>query len=128
MNGPEAVAAFMFFGGTFWVLRPVAAAVAKRIAGEHRKPGMEPAERDEILSELQQVREEVAELAERMDFAERLPSKQSEVNRCSLSQDHRFTSLCLEGSRSPKALRSASSATSPPTTRSPHNISARAAG
>ena len=72
MNGPEAVAAFMFFGGTFWVLRPVAAAVAKRIAGEHRRPGLEPSEREEIQSELQHVREEVAELAERMDFAERL--------------------------------------------------------
>ncbi len=81
MNGPEAVAAFMFFGGTFWVLRPVAAAVAKRIAGEHRKPGMDAAESDEILNELQQVRQEVAELAERMDFAERLLSKQSEVKR-----------------------------------------------
>ena len=81
MSGPEAVAAFMFFGGAFWVLRPIGAAVAKRIAGEHRKPGMEPAERDEILSELQQVREEVAELAERMDFAERLLSKQSEDKR-----------------------------------------------
>jgi len=81
MSGPEAVAAFMFFGGTFWVLRPVAAAVAKRIAGEHRKPGMEPAERDEILSELQAMRTEISELAERMDFAERLLSKQSEVKR-----------------------------------------------
>ena len=81
MSGPEAVAAFMFFGGTFWVLRPVAAAIAKRIAGEHRKPGMDAAERDEILDELRQVREEVAELAERMDFAERLLSKQSEVKR-----------------------------------------------
>lgn len=81
MSGPEAIAAFMFFGGTFWVLRPVASAVAKRIAGEHRKPGMDPGERDEILTELQQVREEVAELAERMDFAERLLSKQSEVKR-----------------------------------------------
>ena len=71
----------MFFGGTFWVLRPVAAAVAKRIAGEHRRPSMEPAERDEILNELQQVRQEVTELAERMDFAERLLAKQSEVKR-----------------------------------------------
>ncbi len=55
MNGPEAIAAFMFFGGTFWVLRPVAGAIAKRIAGEHRKPGIDP--------------------AERMDFAERLLAK-----------------------------------------------------
>lgn len=75
MNGPEAIAAFMFFGGTFWVLRPVAAAVAKRIAGEHHKPGMEPREREEILGELQAVRHEIAELAERMDFAERLLAK-----------------------------------------------------
>jgi len=81
MTGPEAVAAFMFFGGTFWVLRPVAAAVAKRIAGEHRRPSMEPAERDEILNELQSVRQELTELAERMDIAERLLAKQSEVKR-----------------------------------------------
>ena len=78
MNGPEAVAAFMFFGGTFWVLRPVAAAVAKRIAGEHKRPGMEPDERDEILAELQQVRQELSELAERMDFAERMLAKPRE--------------------------------------------------
>ena len=75
MSGPEAVAAFMFFGGAFWVLRPIGAAVAKRIAGEHRKPGIDAADRDEILSELQEVRHEVAELAERMDFAERMLAK-----------------------------------------------------
>jgi hypothetical protein len=75
MSGPEAVAAFMFFGGAFWVLRPIGAAVAKRIAGEHRRPGLEPEERDQILGELQEIRHEVAELAERMDFAERLLAK-----------------------------------------------------
>lgn len=75
MSGPEAVAAFMFFGGTFWVLRPVASAIAKRIAGEHRKPGLDPEDREQILGELQAVRQEVAELAERMDFAERLLAK-----------------------------------------------------
>jgi hypothetical protein len=75
VSGPEAVAAVMFFGGSFWVLRPIGAAIAKRIAGEHRKPGLDPAERDEILGELQAVRQEVAELAERMDFAERLLAK-----------------------------------------------------
>ncbi len=75
MSGPEAVAAVVFFGGVFTILRPVAAAVAKRISGEHRRTGLESAERDEILSQLQAVREEVAELAERMDFAERLLAK-----------------------------------------------------
>ena len=75
MSGPEAIAAVMFFGGAFWVLRPIGAAIAKRIAGEHRKPGMDAADRDEILTELHAVREEVAELAERMDFAERMLAK-----------------------------------------------------
>ena len=76
MTPPEAVAMFMFLGGTFWVLRPVAAAIAKRIAGEHRRPPeVDREERDEILGELQQVRHELAELAERMDFAERLLAK-----------------------------------------------------
>jgi hypothetical protein len=75
VSGPEAVAAFMFFGGAFWVLRPIGAAVAKRIAGEHRRPGLDDAARDEIMGELQSVRQEVAELAERMDFAERMLAK-----------------------------------------------------
>jgi hypothetical protein len=81
MSGPEAVAAVVFFGGVFTVLRPVATALAKRISGEHRRAALDSAERDEILGELQQVRQELAELAERMDFAERLLAKQSEVKR-----------------------------------------------
>src|SRR5919197_986485 len=44
-------------------------------AGEHRKPDLDPSDRDEILSQLQAVREEVAELAERLDFAERMLAK-----------------------------------------------------
>jgi hypothetical protein len=81
MNPAEAAALFAVVGGFVFVIRPVVAAIAKRIAGEHRRPGMEPAERDEILSELQHVREELAELAERMDFADRLLAKHSESGR-----------------------------------------------
>jgi hypothetical protein len=81
MNPGEVLALVAVVGGLVFVFRPVVLAIAKRIAGEHRKPGLEPAERDEILSELQQVREEVAELAERMDFAERLLAKQSGTGR-----------------------------------------------
>jgi hypothetical protein len=79
MSGPELFGLIAVVAGFVLVLRPVVAAIAKRIAGEHRRPGLEPAERDEILSELQQVRQELSELAERMDFAERLLTKQSEV-------------------------------------------------
>ena len=75
MSPPEAVAAFAFFGGMFWVLRPVAAAIAKRIAGEHRRPAVESEDREQILAELQQMQHQLAELAERMDFAERLLAK-----------------------------------------------------
>ncbi len=79
MSGPEAVAAFMFFGGAFWVLRPVAAAVAKRIAGEHRRAEPDHEETEELRAELQQVRQELGELAERVDFTERLLAKQRET-------------------------------------------------
>ena len=79
MSPPEAVAAVMFFGGTFWVLRPLAAAVAKRIGGEHRPPPDDAGEREQILSELQELRHEVGELAERVDFTERLLAREREV-------------------------------------------------
>jgi ubiquinone biosynthesis protein UbiJ len=79
MNAPEAVAAFMFFGGTFWVLRPVAAAVAKRIAGEHRRAEPDHEETALLREELQQVRQELGELAERVDFAERLLAQQRDA-------------------------------------------------
>jgi hypothetical protein len=78
MSPPEAAALFAVVGGFVFVIRPVVSAIAKRIAGEHRRPGLEPAERDEILGELQQVRQELGELAERMDFAERMLAKQTE--------------------------------------------------
>ena len=81
MTGEEAVVAVLVFGGGFWMLRPVAAAVAKRIAGEHRPAANEPHERDAILAELQQLRQEMNELNERMDFAERLLAKQRGVER-----------------------------------------------
>lgn len=81
MSPPELLAMIMFLGVTYVILKPVAAAVAKRIAGEHRRPGMDPDEREEIMTELQQVRHEIAELAERMDFAERLLAKPRDAGR-----------------------------------------------
>ena len=81
MSPPEAMAVFFFLGGTFWVLRPVAAAVAKRIAGEHRRPEPDHEETDELRAELQQVRQELGDLAERVDFTERLLAKQRDADR-----------------------------------------------
>jgi hypothetical protein len=79
MSGPEAIAAVVFFGGVFTILRPVASAVAKRISGEARRNEMDAGERDELLAELQQVRQELGELAERVDFTERLLARQQDA-------------------------------------------------
>ena len=80
MSGPEALLAFSVVGGTLWVLRPMAAAMAKRIAGEHRRTETDDGgERDAILGELQQLRQEVTELQERVDFTERLLAKQKDA-------------------------------------------------
>ncbi|HEX9279323.1 MAG TPA: hypothetical protein VF890_01700 [Gemmatimonadales bacterium] len=75
MNGEEMVVISLMVIGSFWVLRPVVAAIARRIAGEHRRPAPDPQERDAIAGEVQQLRQEMAELQERMDFAERLLAK-----------------------------------------------------
>jgi methionyl-tRNA synthetase len=80
MSGPEFALAFMVFGGGFWVLRPLAGAIAKRIGGD--VPSRRDDEKDEaILTELQQLRAEMTELAERLDFAERLLAQQREASR-----------------------------------------------
>jgi len=81
MSGPEAEAVFMMIGGAVYVVRPLAAAIAKRIAGEHRRPEPDHAETEDLRAELQQVRHELADLAERMDFAERLLAQQREAGR-----------------------------------------------
>lgn len=81
--------AFVFGGGTLCLLAisPVGKAVAERI----RRPGAAAlpddvrsevdAVRSEVLNELQQLRMEVSELSERMDFAERLLAKQRDGER-----------------------------------------------
>ena len=80
MSGEEAVVALFIFGGGFWVLRPLAGALAKRIGGE--VPAAKVPKTDEaVLSELQQLRQDVNELAERVDFTERLLAKQKETSR-----------------------------------------------
>lgn len=71
----------MVFGGAFWVLRPIAAAVAKRIGGEHRPARDDGGEREQIITELQELRHEVGELAERVDFTERLLAREREVEK-----------------------------------------------
>lgn len=70
---------FAFFIGRAW---------AERIRGPQRAEGSESVKalREEMQVELQQLRHEVGELAERVDFTERLLSKQREAARLGPSQ------------------------------------------
>ena len=77
---------FLFGGGTLFLLSisPIGRAFADRIRarGQGRDVRSELVEHKEALEqELEAVRREVAELAERVDFAERLLAKQREGQR-----------------------------------------------
>jgi hypothetical protein len=80
---------FLFGGGTLFLLAisPVGRAVAERI---RRQGGAALPEdvrtelegfRSELVGEVQQLRTELSELSERMDFAERLLAKQRDGQR-----------------------------------------------
>lgn len=80
---------FIFGGGTLFLLAisPVGRALAERIrrhggAGVSEEARAELEEfRSELLGEVQQLRTEVSELSERMDFAERLLAKNRDGQR-----------------------------------------------
>lgn len=80
MNPQDAIVGVIFFTGLFVVLRPIAAALAKRIGGEVHPPRA-PEVDDAVQSEVQRLREDVDQLAERLDFAERLLAKQRDAPR-----------------------------------------------
>lgn len=75
---------FLFGGGTLFLLAisPIGKAIADRIRA--RGPAGLPEEvrreleesRSELVNEVQQLRVEIAELSERMDFTERLLARQ----------------------------------------------------
>ena len=70
--------------GAYGVLRPLVGAVAKRIAdGPKREASADQLAtlRAELLDEVQQVHQQVGDLAERVDFTERLLAKQSDQPR-----------------------------------------------
>ncbi len=84
MSGAEAALTFFFLGGSFWVLRPLVGALAKRVAGEAGRvpsPDELAALRAELLEQVGNMRQEVGELAERVDFAERLLAKNRDGQR-----------------------------------------------
>ena len=80
MSPEDAVVALTVFGGGFWVLRPLVGAIAKRIGGETPARRVPEAD-DAVQSELQRLRDDVDQLAERLDFAERLLAQQRDMPR-----------------------------------------------
>ena len=82
MNPAEVFLSVLAMAGAFGLLFPLVRALGERL--RPRPPALEAgadAFRDELLQELQQVRREVAELGERVDFTERLLAKQSVAGR-----------------------------------------------
>jgi hypothetical protein len=75
MEGVLAIT-FIFGGGTLFLLSisPVGKALAERI----RNQGPQPVPDPELLAEVDALRADVAELHERMDFAERLLAQRQE--------------------------------------------------
>lgn len=79
---PEGVAflsAITIVGG-FVLLFPVVRALAERIRGRSDSGVRDELQglREDVLQEIQQVRREIADLGERVDFTERLLAKKSQ--------------------------------------------------
>jgi Tfp pilus assembly protein PilO len=78
----------LFGGGTLFLLSvsPIGRAIAQRITGSHAGSSSDVVRRLEetqahVLDELDAMRQEVAEVQERLDFTERLLARQREVDR-----------------------------------------------
>ncbi len=79
---------FIFGGGTLFLLAisPVGKALADRIRHGTQPLGAGGTE-PEVLNELEQLRADVGELQERVDFAERLLAKNQETGRLTGGSD-----------------------------------------
>jgi hypothetical protein len=75
---------FLFGGGTVAAVSfsPVGRALADRIRGHKSPAGPDP----EVLTELDQLRQELTEVQERLDFAERLLSQRREAGQLAAGQ------------------------------------------
>src|SRR2546426_10305110 len=74
----------LVFGGGITIalaFSPIGRAVSERIRGGPPRDRADAAQLDEVVADLQEVRRELSELSERMDFTERLLAKQREAER-----------------------------------------------
>jgi hypothetical protein len=83
MEGVLAIT-FIFGGGTLFLLSisPVGKALAERIRNQGSRAAQDP----ELLADVDALRSEVAELHERVDFAERLLAQRQEPGKIGASE------------------------------------------
>lgn len=76
MQAPEFFLILTVLAGGTWLLRPVVLAIAERLRGARGADADTQHQieilREDLLTELQVTRREMADLGERLDFAERL--------------------------------------------------------
>lgn len=73
---------FLMLGGAVWVLRPIGRAIARKLEGQAGADARALEQmRDELLGEVDGLRQDVAQLSERLDFTERMLAKQTEPPR-----------------------------------------------
>lgn len=84
MERNELMALMAVVAGAVIILFPLVRALADRVRTRAVDAGVREelqAMRDDLLAEMQQARHEIADLGERMDFAERLLAKKAEPGR-----------------------------------------------
>jgi uncharacterized protein YlxW (UPF0749 family) len=79
------LALFAFLGAV--VMGPIGRAFAERLRTKGREPALDSAEVEALRDELTAMRQQVAELAERQDFTERLLAKTRERGLLSPPED-----------------------------------------
>jgi hypothetical protein len=80
MSGPEAIMAAAVFGGGIWLLSPIARAMSERLR-PRPDAGLDPGRQDELTGQVERLQQDVLELQERLDFAERMLAKQRDSQR-----------------------------------------------
>lgn len=81
MNGEEVFLIVLIIVGSTMLAFPLVRALADRIRPRTVEAGVKEELqllREDVLTEVQQARREIADLGERMDFAERLLAKRTE--------------------------------------------------
>jgi hypothetical protein len=80
-EGVKFLALFLFMGGCFWLLNPFFRALARKLEGKTTDVRALEQVRDELLGEVDGLRQDLAQLSERLDFTERMLAKQQEQPR-----------------------------------------------